>query len=50
MDSASITEAQFDFKQSNLDSSTLLDEAKLIVDSKLNKLYPNLDSFIGKNA
>ena len=50
MDSASITEAQFDFKQSNLDSSTLLDEAKLIVDSKLNKLYPNLDSFIGKTA
>lgn len=50
MDSASITEARFDFKQSNLDSSNLLDEAKLIVDSKLNKLYPNLDSFTGKTA
>ena len=50
MDSASITEACFDFKQSNLDSSILLDEAKLIVDSKLNKLYPNLDSFTGNNA
>ena len=50
MDSASITEACFDFKQSNLDSSMLLDEAKLIVDSKLNKLYPNLDSFAGKIA
>lgn len=50
MDSASITEACFDFKQSNLDSSILLDEAKLIVDSKLNKLYPNLDSLTGKNA
>ena len=50
MDSASITEACFDFKQSNLDSSILLDEAKLIVDSKLNKLYPNLDSFTGNIA
>ena len=50
MDSASITEACFDFRQSNLDSSILLDEAKLIVDSKLNKLYPNLDSFSGNIA
>ena len=50
MDSASITEAQFDFRQSNQDSSNLLDEAKLIVDSKLNKLYPNLDSFTGSTA
>lgn len=48
MDSASIIEAKFDFRQSNLDSSLLLDEAKLIADSKLDKLYPNLDSFRAK--
>jgi len=45
IDSASLIEAKFDFGQSNLDSAILLDEAKLIVDSKLEKLYPNLDSF-----
>ena len=45
IDSASITEARFDFKQSNLDSAILLDKAKLMVDSKLDKLYPNLRFF-----
>ena len=45
MDSGTITEAKFDFRETNLESNTLLDEAKLIVDSKINKLYPNLDSF-----
>lgn len=43
LDSASITKAQFDFSQSNLESWELLDEVKLIVDSKLNKQYPHLD-------
>ena len=42
-DSASIAGARFDFKRSNLDSTILLDEAKLIADCKLSKLYPNLD-------
>ncbi len=44
VDSASLTGASFDFARSNLDSAVLLDESKLIVDSKLSKLYPNLDS------
>ncbi len=43
LDSASITKAQFDFSQSNVESSTLLDEVKLMVDSKINKQYPHLD-------
>jgi len=43
MDSATITEAKFDFGQSNRESQRILDEAKLIVDSKINKQYPNLD-------
>ena len=43
MDSATITEAKFDFGQSNRESQTILDEAKLIADSKINKQYPNLD-------
>lgn len=43
MDSATITEAKFDFGESNRESQRILDEAKLIVDSKINKQYPNLD-------
>lgn len=43
MDSATITEAKFDFAESNKESQRILDEAKLIVDSKINKQYPNLD-------
>jgi len=43
MDSATITKAKFDFGQSNKESQTILDEAKLIADSKINKQYPNLD-------
>jgi hypothetical protein len=43
MDSATITEAKFDFGQSNKESQRILDEAKLIADSKINKQYPNLD-------
>lgn len=43
MDSATIIEAKFDFGQSNRESKRILDEAKLIADSKINKQYPNLD-------
>ncbi len=45
LDSAAITKAQFDFVQSSHESSTLLDEVKLMVDSKINKQYPHLDFF-----
>lgn len=50
LDSATITKAQFDFNQANLDSTTLLDEVKLMVDSKINKQYPHLDFFKGVHA
>lgn len=43
LDSAALTKARFDFSQSNTESSNILDEVKLIVDSKINKQYPNLD-------
>ena len=42
LDSATLTKARFDFSRSNEESSTLLDEVKLMVDSKINKQYPNL--------
>ncbi len=45
LDSAALTTARFDFSQSNYKSSTSLNEVKLMVDSKLNKQYPNLDFF-----
>ena len=45
LDSAALTTARFDFSQTNHKSSTLLNEVKLMVDSKLNKQYPNLDFF-----
>lgn len=45
LDSATITNAQFDFSQSNKESSLLLDEVKLMVDSKISKQYPHLDFF-----
>ena len=45
LDSAAITKAQFDFVQSSHESSTLLDEVKLMVDSKINKQYAHLDFF-----
>lgn len=50
LDSAAITKAQFDFNQSNLDSTHFLDEVKLMVDSKINKQYPHLDFFKGVHA
>lgn len=43
VDSASIVEAQVNFKEINLESAKLLDESKLMADSKINKLYPNLE-------
>ena len=43
LDSAALTTARFDFSQSNTESSALLNEVKLMVGSKLNKQYPNLD-------
>jgi len=45
LDSATLTTARFDFSLSNAESSTLLNEVKLMVDSKLSKQYPNLDFF-----
>ena len=45
LDSATITKAQFDFNQSNKESSLLLDGIKLMVDSKIRKQYPHLDFF-----
>src|SRR3989338_8955616 len=43
LDSAILTEARFDFSQSNTESSLVLNEVKLIVDSKISKQYTNLD-------
>ena len=45
LDSAALTKARFDFSQSNDESSIMLNEVKLMVDSKINKQYPNLDFF-----
>ncbi len=45
LDSAALTKARFDFSQSNEEASTLLNEVKLMVDSKISKQYPNLDFF-----
>jgi hypothetical protein len=42
-DSGSLVEATFDFKQTNLESKQILAEVNLIVDSKINKQYPNLN-------
>ena len=45
LDSAALTKARFDFSKSNHISSSLLDEVKLMADSKLNKQYPLVDFF-----
>ena len=50
LDSAALTTARFDFSQSNTESSIILDEVKLMVNSKLNKQYPNLDFFKSCNT
>jgi len=44
LDSAVLTEARFDFSLSNEESASVLDKVKLMVDSKINKQYPNVDS------
>ena len=45
LDSATLTNARFDFNIFNKESAVLLDEVKLMVDSKINKQYPNVDFF-----
>ena len=45
LDSAFLTDARFDFSQSNVESSSVLNEVKLMIDSKISKQYPNLDFF-----
>ena len=45
LDSAALTEARFDFSKCNDASAMLLDEVKLMADSKLNKQYPLVDFF-----
>jgi hypothetical protein len=45
LDSATLTTARFDFSHSNIESSLMLDEVKLMIDSKINKQYPLLDFF-----
>jgi len=44
MDSAILTNAQCNFGLSNVESDRLLDEAKLMADSKIDKQYPNLET------
>ncbi|MFN3655075.1 MAG: hypothetical protein ACK4TO_07090 [Candidatus Nitrosotenuis sp.] len=43
MDSGCLAEAKFDFKQTNLESTQILAEVNLIVDSKIRKQYPQLN-------
>ena len=43
LDSAVLTKARFDFSKSNHTCAILLDEVKLMADSKLNKQYPLVD-------
>ena len=43
LDSAALTKARFDFSKSNHTCAILLDEVKLMADSKLNKQYPLVD-------
>ena len=50
LDSAALTKARFDFGQSNEESSNLLNEVKLMADSKISKQYPNLDFFKVSNT
>ena len=45
LDSATLTKTRFDFSRSNAESASLLDEVKLMVDSKINKQYSNFDFF-----
>ena len=43
MDTGQLTGARLDFQEANRESTRLLDEAKLIVDFKISKQFPNLD-------
>ena len=43
LDSATLTKAQFDFNKLNYEAESLLDKVKLMVDSKIDKQYPNLE-------
>ncbi|HSD05412.1 MAG TPA: hypothetical protein VLB45_06655 [Nitrosopumilaceae archaeon] len=43
IDTGHLTSATLDFEAANLKSARLLDEAKLIADSKICKQFPNLD-------
>lgn len=43
MDSGCLAEAKFDFKQTNLESTQILDKVNLIVESKIRKQYPQLN-------
>ena len=43
MDSGSLLESKFDFKQTNLESKQILAELNLIAESKIRKQYPNLN-------
>ena len=45
LDSAALTMARFDFSKSNHISAKLLDEVKLMAESKLSKQYPLVDFF-----
>jgi hypothetical protein len=45
LDSAALTMARFDFSKSNHTSAKLLDEVKLMAESKLSKQYPLVDFF-----
>ena len=45
LDSAALTMARFDFSKSNHISEKLLDEVKLMAESKLSKQYPLVDFF-----
>ena len=50
LDSASLTKATFDFNQSNDESANILDEVKLMADSKISKQYPNVDFLTSCNT
>ena len=43
IDAGQLTDARLDFQEANHESTRLLDEAKLIADSKISKQFPNLD-------
>jgi hypothetical protein len=43
IDAAHLASSSLDFERANEESRRLLDEAKLIADSKIYKQFPNLD-------